>query len=173
MKQTDKLPSFVLPVLVKDKATQGCFNLYKLISTTSHPSVCCKHDVAPFPMTRASHSLREAISRLILLKKVGSMLYKTLFRCYLGGCLRYCPLCCHAEKVSWTKPTRTRCLARTRVQPCASLLALPHILLPSKPLREPPERLVIWYMLISRAGGEKKITIRHDNSIGAIRVRLH
>lgn len=127
-----------------------------LISTTSHPNVCPKHHVDPFPPTLAPPSRREAISRLVLLKKVGNMLYKSLFHCYSGGCLWYCPLCCHAEKVSRTKPTCTRCLARTRVQPCASLLARPHVLLPSKPLREPPERLVIWYMLISGGRGEKK-----------------
>lgn len=145
MKSTYKLPAFILTVLLKDKGTPRGGNPYQTgYFHNITDGAYYKPHVAPFLLAGVSNSQPKAILYLLLVKKVGNMLHKTLFGCYLGGSQRYCPSCCHAERFH-EQPTFTRGLAPTRLE-CmrarASQRAGRHGRLPSKPLRESPDRPV-------------------------------
>lgn len=104
-------------------------------------------------------SLRhQAILRLILLKKVGNMRHKSQFPCYLRlpALLSPVPSC---REGFMNKANAHKMSGWIRGQPCAPPLARPHLLLGSKALGEPPERLVIWCMLMyaARGGGGDKL----------------
>lgn len=87
VKQTDKLPSFVLTLLVKDMATHGCFNPYKLTyfhDITSRRSITSFPSLQHWPLTANAKQFQV----LYYWRKWEMCWNKTLFGCYLGGCLR-------------------------------------------------------------------------------------